>query len=61
MVGNTWQNYARFGGIGVYGQDYDKTNIKSVFLAGNNNVLNHNTGLICISVIFWTIKLSVTE
>jgi TonB-dependent starch-binding outer membrane protein SusC len=44
MIGNTWQNYARFGGIGIYGQDYDKTAIKNVFLSGNNRVLNHNIG-----------------
>jgi TonB-dependent starch-binding outer membrane protein SusC len=44
MIGNTWQNYARFGGIGIYGQDYDKTSIKNVFMAGNNRVLNHNEG-----------------
>src|SRR5690554_744087 len=44
MVGNTWQDYARYGGIGVYGQDYDRTDVKNVFLARNNMVLNHDFG-----------------
>ena len=44
MIGNTWQDYARSGGIGVFGQDFDKTGIKNVLLAGTNRVLNHNNG-----------------
>jgi len=42
MVGNTWQNGATTGGIGIYGQGFAKTTVKNVFQAQTRSVLNDN-------------------
>jgi TonB-dependent starch-binding outer membrane protein SusC len=42
MIGNTWQNYARSGGIGIYGQDFDLSTVRNVFMAKTRSVLNEN-------------------
>lgn len=44
MVGNTWQNHARSGGIGIYGQGFELSTVKNVFYANNRSILNQNYG-----------------
>ena len=38
MIGNTWQDYAYGGSIGIYGQEFDNTEVKNVFLAKSKNI-----------------------
>ena len=42
MVGNTWQDYARSGGIGIYGEDFSLSTVKNVFQAKTKSILNQD-------------------
>jgi len=42
MAGNTWQNYALGGGIGITSQDFDNTEVRNVFLGNSRNITNQD-------------------
>jgi len=42
MVGNTWQNYASSGGIGIYGETFANETVKNVFQAQTKMIKNQD-------------------
>lgn len=38
MAGNTWQNHAKGGGIGIFASEFDNTEVKNVFLGKTKNI-----------------------
>lgn len=43
MAGNTWQNYAVSGGIGIAGEEFLNTEVKNVFLATSKNIIRQES------------------
>ena len=42
MIGNTWQNYATSGGIGIYGETFANETVKNVFQAQTKMIKNQD-------------------